>query len=340
MTDTNLLFIFITGLTTGGLTCLAVQGGLLTSVIAQQENDLTKTNKYYAIASFLAGKLLIHTALGFLLGLLGSVLTLNPVTRGWLQIFIGIYLFGIAGNLLNLHPIFRYFVITPPKFLARFSKKESQSKSVFAPALLGVMTVFIPCATTQAMEIVAIGTGNPIYAAAIMFAFVLGTSPSFLIFGFLLEKSSHLFKNYFQKIASIALFGMSIYTINSGVAVMGSVYTIQNFYQAAVHPEVLGTTGSDKPNLNNGVQEVTINVGNYGYSPANITLKKDIPVKLKLITTNVQSCSRSFTIPGLKIQKLLPQTGETIIEFTPKNNGPLAFSCSMGMYTGRFNVIN
>lgn len=36
MTDTNLLVIFITGLTAGGLSCLAVQAGLLTTAIADQ----------------------------------------------------------------------------------------------------------------------------------------------------------------------------------------------------------------------------------------------------------------------------------------------------------------
>ena len=35
----NLWIIFLTGLTTGGLACLAVQGGLLTSVIANQKEQ-------------------------------------------------------------------------------------------------------------------------------------------------------------------------------------------------------------------------------------------------------------------------------------------------------------
>lgn len=33
----NLFVIFLTGLTTGGLSCLAMQGGLLASVIANQK---------------------------------------------------------------------------------------------------------------------------------------------------------------------------------------------------------------------------------------------------------------------------------------------------------------
>ena len=340
MQNINLLVIFLTGLTTGGLTCLAIQGGLLTSVIAQNETNLVKTNKFVPIASFLSGKIIIHTLLGFFLGALGQTLTLSPITRGWIQIVIGIYLLGIAGSLLNLHPFFRYFVIKPPKFLARLAKNESQSQSLFAPFLLGLSTVFLPCAVTQATEVIAIGTGNPLYGAAIMFAFILGTSPTFLIFGFLLNSSAKAFQKYFPAIAAIALFGMSIYSVNNGVGLTGSIFTIQNFYRAAIKSDRLTTDSIGEIDTKDNFQTALITVTNGGYSPTTIVLKKDVPVRLTLKTIDVQSCSRSFTIPGLNIQKLLPESGDTILEFTPHNLGPLAFSCSMGMYTGRFNIIN
>ena len=340
MQNTNLFLIFLTGLTTGGLTCLAIQGGLLTSAIVNEEKEINKTNKLVPISSFLVAKLLIHTILGFLLGLLGQTLTLSPITRGLLQIGIGIYLVGIAGNLLNLHPLFRYFVITPPKFLARLAKNESKSKSIFAPFLLGLTTIFLPCAVTQATEIIAIGTGNPFYGAAIMFAFILGTFPTFLLFGFLLNTTAKAFQKYFPIVAAIALLFMSVYSINAGLGLTGSVYTLQNFYRAAFDSDALLLAKTGNLPIVNGVQNASITVTNNGYYPKVISLKKGVPVHLTLKTIDVQSCSRSFTIPTLNIQTLLPITGETSIDFTPKDSGPLAFSCSMGMYTGLFNVIN
>ncbi len=361
MNENNLLIIFLTGLTTGGLSCLALQGGLLTSVIAKREEKLlsslasskkkirqqerihhsgldpkSSSTQFAPIFSFLTAKLFIHTLLGFFLGLLGTAITLSPITRGWLQVFIGIYLFGIAGNLLNLHPFFRYFVIKPPKFLAKLARNESKSDSLFAPALLGLMTIFLPCAVTQAMAVVAVGTGNALYGAAIMFAFVLGTSPTFMIFGFILNKGGSLFQKYFPMIAGTAMFGMSVYSINAGAGLMGSVYTIQNFVQAAKSTP----TPANIAILGDNVQSATITVNNTSYAPNSITLKKGVLTKLKLITNKVYSCSRSFTIPALNINQLLPETGETILEFTPTETGPLAFSCSMGMYTGRFNIVN
>lgn len=349
MESTNLAVIFLTGLTTGGLTCLALQGGLLTSVMANSPSlrgaatSPMTNNNFLPILSFLSAKLVVHTLLGFLLGLLGSALTLSPITRGWLQVAIGIYLFGVAGNLLNLHPLFRYFIITPPKFLAKLAKNESKSNSIFAPALLGLMTAFLPCATTQAMAVVAIGTGNPLYGAAIMFAFILGTSPTFMIFGFLLNQGAASFKKYFPTIAGTAMFGMSIYSVNAGAGLMGSPYTIQNFVEAAATPPV--GVGRDRPDstnsvLGNNIQTASITVFDSGYSPRNITLKKGVPAKITISTNAVSSCVRAFSIPALNIQKLLPSTGKTVVEFTPTRTGPLAFSCSMGMYTGRFNIIN
>ena len=45
----NLWVIFITGLTVGGLTCLAVQGGLLASVIAARDGESSGLNKKHIL---------------------------------------------------------------------------------------------------------------------------------------------------------------------------------------------------------------------------------------------------------------------------------------------------
>ena len=74
----NLWAIFLTGLTTGGLSCLAMQGGLLASIISnQKENELVTQNKNNAISSFdqldwlpvtlfLGAKLISHTILSLI----------------------------------------------------------------------------------------------------------------------------------------------------------------------------------------------------------------------------------------------------------------------------------
>ncbi len=184
---TEYIVAFVTGLTTGGLSCLAVQGGLLASSLASQlESDMkikskaqNKPKVAQPIIWFLLSKLIAYTLLGFFLGWIGSVLQLNPVSRAILQIGIGIFMIGQAMRLLNVHPIFRYFNIEPPKSVTRYIRKKSKNGSqMLTPIFLGALTVLIPCGITQVMMATAITTGNPLAGAALMFSFILGTSPN------------------------------------------------------------------------------------------------------------------------------------------------------------------
>lgn len=137
----NLLVIFLTGLTTGGLSCLAMQGGLLTSVIANQKGQQIDESDWLPVAMFLGGKLLSHTLFGFLLGALGSVISLSLGVRLVFQVFKALFMFATAMNLLQVHPIFRFVAFQPPKFMQKWIRNSSKSKAIFAPALLGLLTI-------------------------------------------------------------------------------------------------------------------------------------------------------------------------------------------------------
>src|SRR5438445_411984 len=82
------------------------------------------------IISFLIAKLAAYTALGFLLGLLGSAFQLSLTARTILQFAVVVFMLGTALNILEVHPIFRYFIIQPPKFLTRMVRKQSKSSDV------------------------------------------------------------------------------------------------------------------------------------------------------------------------------------------------------------------
>ena len=96
-----IILLFITGLTTGGVSCLAVQGGLLASAITQKPKD---ESRLPYVGMFLAAKIIAYTLLGFALGALGSALTITPQFQGWMQIFAGLYMLITAANLLFLSP--------------------------------------------------------------------------------------------------------------------------------------------------------------------------------------------------------------------------------------------
>lgn len=338
----NLWVIFITGLTVGGLTCLAVQGGLLASTIAAKEGKHT----IFATLAFLITKLAAYTILGFILGAFGGAFNISPNVQIIMQFIAGLYMIAIALNLLNVHPIFRYVVIQPPRFLTRIVRNQSKSRDLFAPAFLGAMTIFIPCGTTLAMETLAISSANAILGAAIMFAFVLGTTPLFFGVGFLTSILGDNFQGKFLKLAAIAVLYLGITSVNGALVAFGSPITLQSIAENS--PIQIDLSGGGSQNtasaadsnvkLVNGVQTADISVFPNRYSPNSIQVKTGVPVRLNLTQTGGIGCTTGFRIPSLGITRSL-QDGPQTVEFTPTQPGKIIWTCSMGMFRGVINVI-
>ena len=331
---------FITGLTAGGLSCLAVQGGLLTSSMASQvEQNIKlgnkrKTNLTHPLLLFLMAKLVIHTILGFLLGWLGTILELTPISRAVLQFAIGIFMIGNALRMLDVHPIFRYFAFEPPAFIRRTIRQRSKNSDQWiTPIILGTMTVLIPCGITQSMMTLAVATASPLTGAALMFAYVLGTSPVFFIVAYFATQLGAKLEKGFTTFIAVLLLALGLFSIYTGTNLIAL-------------PSLPGT-GVISKNLNlpsdpftksattqNGAI-LTINVENNGYRPNHLSAPADQMITLNLVTQNTISCSRAFVIPILNQQILLPATGTKMVQIPPQPAGTvMRFSCSMGMYTG------
>jgi sulfite exporter TauE/SafE len=327
----NPFLAFLTGLTSGGISCLAVQGGLLTATLSSQEKQAQDSDGYsHALLPtglFLISKLVAHTLLGALLGLFGGMFQLTPSIQSGFMLAAGVYMLGLALHLLNIHPFFRYFVIQPPKWVGKLLRSQSKSHHFFTPIILGILTILIPCGVTQGMEVLAIASGSALTGATLMFSFVLGTSPLFLFIGFITTRLSETFKARFFKIAAVIVLYLSITTINGALVLSGSNFSLDRWL--ASPPKV-----QDQPN-----QEPTITASGTGYTPNHITVKASQPVTLTIITNNNYSCSSIFAIPSLNISQVLPVTGQTQVRFTIPNPGTLTFSCGMGMYSGTITAI-
>lgn len=352
-TDSGLLsqltVAFITGLTTGGLSCLAVQGGLLASSLAHQiEQDYAgqvthkkskqpaaRTNSALPISLFLLSKLAAYTLLGALLGWVGSYLTFSPMTRALLLFGIGIFMIGNALRMFNVHPIFRYFSIEPPKFITRLIRKTAKGADTATPLFLGFLTVFIPCGVTQAMMATALGTGSALIGAALMFAFTLGTSPVFFIVAYLTTELGSKLEKFFMRFVAVVVLVLGIYTFDSGLNLMGSPFSLQNMTRAWFAPQS-GSSADVSPPAAAADGEIALNVRNNGYSPAILKAPAGKDLTLNLVTDNTYSCARDFVIPDLNFYELLPATGTVQVNIPAQEAGStLFFTCSMGMYTGQ-----
>ncbi len=348
-TWSQLVVAFITGITTGGLSCLAVQGGLLASSLAHQiEQDyveqtahkkqkvVVRSNSAFPILLFLIAKLVAYTLLGALLGWLGSYLTLSPMTRAMLMIAIGIFMIGNALRMFNVHPIFRYFSIEPPKFITRYIRRTAKGTDTFTPLFLGALTVFIPCGVTQAMMATALGTGNAALGAALMFAFILGTSPVFFIVAYLTTELGSRLENFFMRFVAVVLLILGFVTLDGGLNVLGSPLSFQNLTRKLLpsNSDVAPVVDSPQPVVAEG--ELILKVDNDGYFPTTLKAPANKALTLNLITNETYSCARDFVIPALDYYELLPDTGTVQVNIPAQKAGStLFFTCSMGMYTGQ-----
>lgn len=344
----DLRVILLTGLTVGGLTCLAVQGGLLASTIAAREEEDYEEGSHRKhttrpILAFLVTKLISYTILGFLLGAFGQALQISGSAQTVMQLTAGIYMVAVALNLLNVHPIFRYAIIQPPRFLTRIIRNQSRSKDIFAPALLGAMTIFIPCGTTLAMEALAVSIGNPILGALVMGVFTLGTMPLFFGVGFLTTFLGDAFKLKFFKIAGVLVLYLGVTSVNGALLAAGSPITLQSIGQAIpieidLSKGEAAASADSNVKLVDGVQRVDLAVYPTGYRPNYIQVKSGIPVRMNLTPTGGLGCTSFFRIPQLGITKRLVQGSTETVDFTPQKPGRLTFTCSMGMYSGIIEV--
>ena len=354
----NLFAVLVTGLFAGGVSCAAVQGGLLTGLITRQRamsaepaaahtgarSPIAQRRTWRAqlgddlapVGGFLAGKLVSHTLLGALLGAVGGAVQLSVGTRTWLQIGAGVLIivFGLAQ--LGV-PGFRGIVVEPPLSWMRIVRNRARSQTAVAPALLGVATVLIPCGVTLSVEALALTSGSALSGAATMAVFVVGTSPLFALLGYAARKAATAWRGRLTIITGLAVVALGLYTLNGGLELAGSPVAASRIGQTLgvvdSPPDVSTVSAQD------GAQVVVITARTNSYSPENVQVRAGVPTTLVVRSDRVQGCIRSFVIPSRDEQKVLPVSGDTRIDLGVLRPGQIDYACGMGMYTGTITVI-
>ncbi|MDD5464364.1 MAG: sulfite exporter TauE/SafE family protein [Candidatus Moranbacteria bacterium] len=336
----SLSVVFLVGITAGISTCMALVGGLILGISARHSEkhpQASAAQKFRPHLFFNAGRIVIYALLGGMLGLVGSSFQLSGVTLGILTIAVGIVMLSLGLKLIGIFPRLENGGITLPKNISnalgiKNHTKEYSHKNSF---IMGGLTFFLPCGFTQAMQLYAVSSGSFTQGALIMGIFALGTAPGLLGVGGLASVVRGIFARRFFKFAGILVIFLAIFNIANGYNLTGLQILTNNKQQTTNNKQV-----SD-PNvtMENGVQVVRMKEIASGYSPNKFTIKKGVPVKWVIDAQAPYSCASSLVVSSLKIQKTL-KAGENVIEFTPKETGRILFSCSMGMYTGAFTVID
>lgn len=337
----SLPVVFLVGLTAGLSTCMALVGGLILGISARHAEihpEATPMQKFRPHLFFNIGRIASYTVLGGTLGSLGSFFQLSGSTMGVLIIIVGVVMLMLGMKLVGIFPRMENSGLMLPKGISRFfgikthhTKEYSHGSSM----VTGALTFFLPCGFTQAMQLYAISTGSFVQGALIMGVFALGTAPGLLSVGGLTSVIKGIFARRFFKFSGLLVIFLALFNISNGYNLTG--------WQLGLNSDAknVPSVPVNDPNvkLENGVQVVKMTEGPSGYSPNKFTIRKGVPVKWVVDATAPFSCASSLMVSKLGIRKSLT-AGENTIEFTPTETGSIPFSCSMGMYTGVFMVVD
>lgn len=319
----NLLTVLFLGLVASISTCMATSGALFLSTIGRKTNNLKQA------IFFSSGRIISYAIFGFFAGLIGSVIIINFKFGSVLTLLAAIFMILLGLDMLK---IVSFATIIPFGVSSNIFRKlehlliKDPHKSAF---FLGAITYFLPCGFTQATQVYALGLASPWQSALTMAVFALGTAPAILFIGNLRGLLKSTIYQYFMKVMAV------------GVLILGLYYTANflSIYGVNLGFNQINKGTASNVKIENGQQIINMDVVSSGYVPNYFIVKKEIPVKWIVNGKNVFGCQGYFVVPSLGIQKALNE-GENIFEFTPKESGFVNFSCGMGMYRGRIEVVD
>lgn len=337
--------LFIVGLLTS-VHCIAMCGGInLSQCIPSMDSEHENISKMeILIPSFLynVGRVISYTIVGCLLGGIGMILTggsgegMPVLLQGILKIVAGLFMVIMGINMLGIFPALRRFQIRfPRKSAVKINEKKRTEKR---PFVVGLLNGLMPCGPLQSMQIIALGSGNPISGAMAMFMFSLGTVPLMLGLGSLVSVLGKKYTKMVTKIGYILVVVLGLAMLSQGVGLSG------------MKPNSTNITGKDEQKSSNqelnkavisesgDIQYVESNL-DFGTYPE-ITVYSGIPVKWTINVPEevINGCNYKMILKTYGITHEFT-AGENVIEFVPGEPGTVEYTCWMGMIYGKINII-
>ena len=337
----SFLTVLVLGIVASTSTCMATSGALFLATVGKlnvrsktldgkTSSSQLQTSNFIPAISFNAGRIISYGFFGFLAGLLGQSIVANFQLSSLLTLVISFLMIIIGLDMAKIISLQSLFTQSLTKGLFERLEHRLIKNPKKTSFLLGAITYLLPCGFTQTVQLYAIGLADPVKSALIMMIFAVGTMPALLAIGF---ASSFTKSRYFpavQKVMGTLVLLIGFYYVNNFLGIYG--YDLKFLTQKQTQ------ASTDTVTIENGEQVINMNVNSSGYSPNTFTLKKDIPVKWQINGENTFGCQAFLVVPKLGIQKTIA-AGQNVIEFTPKEEGTINFSCGMGMYRGVMNVV-
>ncbi len=333
--------LFLVGLLTS-VHCITMCGGInLSQCMPARNIEPESTSKIHIIMPAIlynAGRVISYSVSGFLLGGIGMLLTDSLETgvpfllQGILKIIAGFFMILMGINMLGIFPALRRIQIRlPKKSIIKINQKKRTEKR---PFVVGLLNGLMPCGPLQSMQIIALGSGNPILGAGAMLMFSLGTVPLMLGLGSMVSVLGKRYTRVVVQIGSILVVVLGIAMLSQGMGMSG--LNLDRTHQIA---DVTEDSNMAVVSESGDMQYVKSDL-DFGSYPE-ITVYTGIPVKwiINVPDEVINGCNYKMVLKTYGITHEFT-AGENVIEFTPEEPGTVEYTCWMGMIYGKINIID
>lgn len=339
--DNKGLVALVVGVTAGFSTCMALVGGLVLGVsarYAEKHQSATMLQKFKPHLFFNLGRIITFFVLGGTVGLFGSFFKLSSLVMGLLTIGIGLVMLILGLQLTELFPKLANKGITLPAGLAKkfgINQHKQQEYSHKNAMLLGGLTFFLPCGFTQAMQLVAISSGNFVTGSIVMGLFAIGTAPGLLGAGGLTSIVKGKFAKVFFRFAGALVVLFAIYNISNGINLTGYKFSF---------PSPQSSNSVSAPIDKNATVLKTVftptrESSDISPSTFNVEVGKSYILSIEA-RGDGQGCMSTIMIPGVYDTPMLITKGMLVIPFKIDKPGTYNITCAMGIVRGSITATN
>lgn len=330
--------LFVVGLLTS-VHCIAMCGGINLSQCIPSGKDDSGNGNSEVMPSLLynTGRVISYAVIGFLLGGIGMIMTggsetgIPLILQGILKIIAGLFMVIMGINMLGVTSVLRKFQIRfPNRFANKISRRKITEKR---PFFVGLLNGLMPCGPMQSMQIIALGSGNPITGAFAMLMFSLGTVPLMLGFGSIVSALGKKYTKIVMRAGCILVVVLGLAMLSQGLSLSGI-----NMNRTATLSENTEELNMAEISESGDVQYVSSEL-DFGSYPE-ITVYSGIPVKWTINVPEevINGCNYKVVLSVYGItHEFTP--GNNVIEFTPGEPGSVQYTCWMGMINGKINII-
>lgn len=311
--------------------CVGMCGGFVVSYTAVRGLE-EKNRKIAPHLLYNLGRIISYTAVGGILGGVGSFFGISPVFSGVLTLAAAIFMLALGLSLIKKINLVEVLKSKMPSFAAKFLFSQKYEARPRGPLIIGLLNGLMPCGPLQAVQFYALGTGSAVSGAFSMFSFSLGTVFLMFGFGYFISSISGERVKKMMKLSGVVVILLGLFMLNRGLGNFGF-----SFFNLLPRGEEAATIGQEQKPDDGEYQTVRMDLTYNGYEPDVLYAKKGAPVRWIIDVKQLSGCTSTILMEEFGIRKKLSR-GENIIEFMPVESGEIPFSCGMKMVWGKFII--